>query len=577
MNELLAKIQLRHDVASNWATANPVLLMAEEGYESDTGFKKIGDGVTPWNSLSYPSAISGLTSGRFPVATSPTTIGNSYLNQTAGSVVIDDGKTIASVNGFSVLNFYSGGGIGITYDDGAGTTGGTTADNLSATLVWSDGVNEGDVTAQATNLLLYHTSQLDLDAPIIYCPHLTVSTLPYIDVAQHFKSSSIIADGDNLSFTSGHGIDTTATVGSDVLNIGVANANVINYGNSSTVHNFLGTAIYETQTNSYVTDKLITLNSGGAVASGIGVGFEIEENAIITGYFKTNAARTGFSIKSPANTDYTDFVFGSTVPRTKTFQDTTSTIAELGNKLSVFAATTSAELAGVISDETGYAAGAFLVFSKSPTIDAPTFSTSINGSYLTASSIVETDASKNLISAAKNTAYNKAFGTTAGTVAEGNDSRFSPLLVSAADGTVVTGVTETITYSGLIPANTVSVNDVLMLRFGLKWSTVLATKGFTVRINTSVAIGGSIIINLPTGIGAGVTSTGYARRLAVKSATVTETIGNTATGLTDEQQNTSVALSTFNIDWTVDQYLIITIKNSNAGESGSSSFVQLRR
>jgi hypothetical protein len=44
---------------------------------------------------------------------------------------------------------------------------------------------------------------------------------------------------------------------------------------------------------------------------------------------------------------------------------------------------------------------------------------------LTASQIVETDASKNLISAAKGTAYNKSFGTGAGNVCQGNDSRLS--------------------------------------------------------------------------------------------------------------------------------------------------------
>jgi len=46
-------------------------------------------------------------------------------------------------------------------------------------------------------------------------------------------------------------------------------------------------------------------------------------------------------------------------------------------------------------------------------------------SNLQVSQIVETNASKDLISVAKGTAYNKAFGTTAGTVTEGNDSRLS--------------------------------------------------------------------------------------------------------------------------------------------------------
>ena len=48
------------------------------------------------------------------------------------------------------------------------------------------------------------------------------------------------------------------------------------------------------------------------------------------------------------------------------------TVVYTSNKLNVHAATTSAELAGVISDETGYTTGALAVFSKSPSIDAPT-------------------------------------------------------------------------------------------------------------------------------------------------------------------------------------------------------------
>ena len=106
--------------------------------------------------------------------------------------------------------------------------------------------------------------------------------------------------GGTFLFSSGYGIDSRATGGSDVLNIGATNADVINYGNSATVHNFLGTAIYELQVNSYVTDKVITLNYGGATSSGIGVGFEVQENSVITGYFKTSADRTGFSLKAPS-------------------------------------------------------------------------------------------------------------------------------------------------------------------------------------------------------------------------------------------------------------------------------------
>jgi len=129
-------------------------------------------------------------------------------------------------------------------------------------------------------------------------------------------------------FVSGIGIDTTATGGTDVLNIGATNANVINYGNSSTTHNFLGTAIYELQVNSYVEDKLITLNYGGSVGSGIGVGFEIEEDNLITGFLKTNATRDGFSFQAPSIVHTAHFLFSSfTADRTFDLPDSSGTLA----------------------------------------------------------------------------------------------------------------------------------------------------------------------------------------------------------------------------------------------------------
>ena len=62
--------------------------------------------------------------------------------------------------------------------------------------------------------------------------------------------------------------------------------------------------------------------------------------------------------------------------KTITLPDTTGTVALTANKLSAFAATTSAELAGVISDETGSGA---LVFATSPTLVTPALGTPASG------------------------------------------------------------------------------------------------------------------------------------------------------------------------------------------------------
>lgn len=47
------RYQIRRDTAANWTAANPVLLEGEWALETDTDLTKLGDGVTPWNSLKY--------------------------------------------------------------------------------------------------------------------------------------------------------------------------------------------------------------------------------------------------------------------------------------------------------------------------------------------------------------------------------------------------------------------------------------------------------------------------------------------------------------------------------------------
>lgn len=70
-----------------------------------------------------------------------------------------------------------------------------------------------------------------------------------------------------------------------------------------------------------------------------------------------------------------------TADRTVTLPNATGTVALVQDKLSVFAATTSSELAGVISDETGSGA---LVFASAPTITNPI----VSGLSLSDSSVI---------------------------------------------------------------------------------------------------------------------------------------------------------------------------------------------
>ena len=50
---MATKLQQRRDTAANWTSVNPTLSEGEFGWETDTGYMKIGDGTTAWTSLAY--------------------------------------------------------------------------------------------------------------------------------------------------------------------------------------------------------------------------------------------------------------------------------------------------------------------------------------------------------------------------------------------------------------------------------------------------------------------------------------------------------------------------------------------
>lgn len=63
---VVTQIQFRRGTASQWTSANPTLASGELGFETDTGYAKIGNGSTAWNSLPYSLAggdIAGVTAG----------------------------------------------------------------------------------------------------------------------------------------------------------------------------------------------------------------------------------------------------------------------------------------------------------------------------------------------------------------------------------------------------------------------------------------------------------------------------------------------------------------------------------
>lgn len=90
------QIQFRNDTAANWTSANPTLLAGEQGYETDTGRLKIGNGSTAWNSLSYGPALAP-PAGTATIAPLDFTAGTNTTTASAGAIEYDGSAFYSSV------------------------------------------------------------------------------------------------------------------------------------------------------------------------------------------------------------------------------------------------------------------------------------------------------------------------------------------------------------------------------------------------------------------------------------------------------------------------------------------------
>lgn len=146
-------------------------------------------------------------------------------------------------------------------------------------------------------------------------------------------------------------------------------------------------------------------------------------------------------------------------------------------------------------------------------------------------------------------------------------------IISTTDGTTVTGTTaNTYTDSVLIPANSVAVGDVIAFRNRVRKTGTAGLLSVRAYVNTSAVIGGANVA-----ISSNANTSRYSqmvRQLVVKSSTNTEgfPIGGV---FTDDAQTGTVVVNS-SIDWTVDQYLVISVQNTSAADSTISSFIHVQ-
>ena len=368
-HKMAIRIQLRKDTAGNWTSNNPLLYPGEMGIETDTGKFKIGPAVnaptvgTAWNSISSYSNVTpaGLASS----------LGD-YVPDT--SVGVKGGLVEMDASGNALIL-----GPGFIIE-------GVTDNTNETTVVFTDPTADRTITfPDATGTVVLTDSTNTLTNKTLTSP--TISGLYLSDANIVFEGTT--ADSYELTLTAGEpgedrtltlpdatdtlvGKATTDTLTNKTLTSPKINENVELLATSTELNILDGatlsttelnyvdgvTSAIQTQINAKAADSDLTTHTGSTTAHGA-TGAVVGTTNTQT---LTNKTLTSPTLTTPdLGVATATSINSTTIPSSKTIVVTT-------DKLNVLAATSSSELAGIISDETGTGA---LVFANTPTLVTP--------------------------------------------------------------------------------------------------------------------------------------------------------------------------------------------------------------
>jgi hypothetical protein len=336
-------IKLRRDTAANWTSANPTLAAGEQGFETDTGKVKIGNGSTAWTSLSYSNPGGAIAQSQVtdladdladkaptasPVFTGTVTLpGNPTLNLHAATKQYVDNTASGIVAKPQVLGATTA-NIDATYSNGTLGVGATLTHNSNGAFPSTAGgatgwaLGKGILVKNQTNKAQngrYYIS--DMGSPST--PYV-LTRCSYCDEASEIPGAYIFVQSGTNAGTGWIQVvadPSTFAVGTDDINV-------------------------------------FQFSGAGTITAGT--------NISVSGNEVSTVADPTFTSASIGNVSNTEIQYLDGV--TSAIQSQLDDKATTAGTLAQFASTTSAQLAGVISNETGSGS---LVFGDNPALNYP--------------------------------------------------------------------------------------------------------------------------------------------------------------------------------------------------------------
>jgi hypothetical protein len=150
---------------------------------------------------------------------------------------------------------------------------------------------------------------------------------------------------------------------------------------------------------------------------------------------------------------------------------------------------------------------------------------------------------------------------------------YNPPYISGSNSTTTGATSETMLNHIYIPANTFQQYDSFIVNTRIRKNTTGATASLRLRIHTSASVGGNMVGFYNSTLSTH-TLIPFERRFTIQTlSTDTEVFTSTTTLSSDFGGAPTTAISSFSIDWSVDQYIIVTGQSTSATEALNCPFI----